>query len=508
MNYVNQIFKFVLSELELSNLTLNINTYKLNSDYLEIIQIVQGKLELRELYSKFDRFVPYLFQDSSISLFIGETDDSSKIVTFTKFEERKNYYREKYDDDEKVNFKLSFKQSISLPLPNKVKIVCYFDSEIINLIEELVDILYVSDLQNINEKINITGITNENYESSIFELSEKKSSKKIEDYILSYISLYEFHEKRISAIPNLMGSHDKISEEMQRTCILDVLSNLFDNKVEESLLVFKQSIKKLNLSDLPKEPFEYYSQISDVVNFVFNDSTRYREKLVIVKNILYDSIDEENVVVSNLSFWNDLLNESSNEYELFVDGKVNKFISEKKEIIKEQFSMSKEINNQISDSKKSLMNNLLSIIGIFLSKFFIDAISNNNSSYSDLAYKIAFYFSGYLIIMYFFSGEFKIYKNFNNRVKIMNTYYPKLYLTKDNIIKDLKESISNPEISQLKSVNIITGGVYFLIFLFFMSKSGYMAYIIDNLISPYPVQVIFLLLPILMFIILKLRKKK
>ncbi|OTN76711.1 hypothetical protein A5886_001790 [Enterococcus sp. 8G7_MSG3316] len=328
----------------------------------------------------------------------------------------------------------------------------------------------------------ISGSFIPNVISSIF--SFRLETEKIDYELSNFIQIQSKYDRNISSVPFLLDSIDFLSSNLSRRIMIDALSNIFDNKNGNSLLIIKQSVKVIEIDKLSGDFEKCYEIISRINEFIFGEPSNYREKLRILRNLLYEGIDEENNNIYDQDFWNKLLILSINEYNIYVDEKVTKFISEKKEIIKEQFSMSKEISNQIAETKKSLMNNIVSIIGIFLSKFIFDAISRNDEHLSFFSYLIALFFSVYLLVIYFISGEFKSYQTYVKRVEIMNTYYPKLYLTKDNIIGDLEEKISNPEIKKLKYVNITAGICYVFFVVLFLQRLGFFDLFIRTIFTP------------------------
>lgn len=483
-NTTENILDLFIKKITLHNKACITNVFKNSESQLQITESLRGKISVSDLDDQFSFFNEHLFSDELTGVFIIEMAETSEIENAASFRDKLKKIKKDYDMDEKIDIKITKKQFFALPL-NKVSIIrCHIVEEISSLIEQLISVLEVKDCVYLTKKINIVGVPWPDFYSSLFNIGVNINEQEINEDILCFIKIQEKHIRKISSIPNLISLTEKLSDEIIRQCTLDLLSNVFDSKVEDTLLIFKQSIKKLELSALSENYMDYYTKISEMINFIFSEESRYREKLRITRNLLYDSISENLSVVYESFFWSNLLLEVINEYELYIDEKVTKFISEKKEIIKEQFSMSKEIAAQVSESKRTLMNNLISVIGIFLSKFVLDAISKNDIEYTKLAYTIALLFSSYLLFVYFISGEYEIYRRFENRVKIMNKYYPQLYLTDDNIISNLENKISTPEIKRLKWVNMLTGIAYILIILFFLSRLGFFEAVFTWIITP------------------------
>lgn len=478
----DNIFNTLIKNVNLGIYQSRINVTNISSNYIQINEVLESKIYVSELDNIVKFSQSFLSDQKYIELFLIKTDTASKISDLKTLKKIVAEIKEQYDFDEDVSFKINKIQRISLPLNKTTTIEYCLETNFKELILQLIDNLRVSDLRCLENKIRISGSFIPNVISSIF--SFRLETEKIDYELSNFIQIQSKYDRNISSVPFLIDSTDFLSSNLSRRIMIDALSNLFDNKNGTSLLIIKQSVKVIEIDKLTGDFERCYEIISRINEFIFGEPSNYREKLRILRNLLYEGIDEENNNIYDQDFWNKLLILSINEYNIYVDEKVTKFISEKKEIIKEQFSMSKEISNQIAETKKSLMNNIVSIIGIFLSKFIFDAISRNDEHFSFFSYLIALFFSVYLLVIYFISGEFKSYQTYVKRVEIMNTYYPKLYLTKDNIIGDLEEKISNPEIKKLKYVNITAGICYVFFVILFLQRLGFFDLFIRTIFTP------------------------
>ncbi|MFB5519663.1 hypothetical protein [Enterococcus casseliflavus] len=484
MNNEANIFNSLLENLNITYTQPRINVAKPSFNRVQIDEILDAQIEVADLECLSRLSKPFLDASDCIQLFLIKTDDASKIVEYEHLNEKITEIKQDYSHDEIVRLKIRRVQKIVIPLEGSPVIEYCLENNFAELILQLIDYLGISDLQYLENKIRIIGPVKQNINSSIFSFSI--DIKKIDSEYINFIQTQSAYDKSISYIPSIVSLSNSITSEILEKCMINALTNIFDNRNQTSLLIIKQAVKELNINNLTGNLGSCYEFISRINMFIFNESSSYREKLRIVRNIIYDCIDEEGFNNDNYDerFWEKLLKISISEYDLYVDEKVTKFIAEKKEIIKEQFSMSKEISNQISETKKSLMNNIVSVIGIFLSKFIFDAISQNDEFFSNFSYLVALMFSVYLLVMYFVSGEFKSYQTYVNRVEIMNTYYPKLYLTKDNIIGDLEKKISNPEIKRLKYVNRISGCCYAFFVILFLQKIGFFNFFAATFFTP------------------------
>lgn len=257
---------------------------------------------------------------------------------------------------------------------------------------------------------------------------------------------------RISILPDVFPS-DCADDAFKKYLCLELLTLFANRKHDEKLEFSRKSNIYIDISQVPVKFGKNYKEICKIIEFAYSEEKSSYEKIIIIKKILEDSFDK-GIDINNLdsAFWEFILEEVDLEYNLYVNDEVSKFLKEKKEIIKEQFNLSNQINSQISTVKKSLISNVVYIIGIFLSKFVIDGLNKGSINYAPFAIYIAFVFSFFLLITFIFSGESKSHEKFEEKIKIINKYYPKLYLTKDNIIKDLEKNITNPEITELKKI--------------------------------------------------------
>lgn len=88
-----------------------------------------------------------------------------------------------------------------------------------------------------------------------------------------------------------------------------------------------------------------------------------------------------------------------------------------------------------------------------------------------------------MLTTFILSGESKSHEKFQGKLEIINNYYPKLYLTKENIINDLEEKITNPEIKELQRIEMTCLFIYigstliFLIWSIFLLYSQMMSHV-------------------------------
>ncbi|EOA3733607.1 hypothetical protein ACYKX7_000873 [Enterococcus hirae] len=464
----------------------NISVERNSDSSLVINEMLDGYISVKKLLASREILNKNFPINPSMSLFIEKMSSDSKITSKDHLNRELSRVENEYNEFDNIKIKMKYTETFNLPFDNSLTIRCIFKSNFEELMELLVKEIKLSDCKNLTTKIMIELNEKTSLKSSLFIFDNIEDNKFLDDEVKNFIKSQMGMDYTIASIPNLIevNADNEKFKELRKDCSINLLGNFFDEKTKEAFIFFKPNYNKIFYRNINISDTKIYSSISKVIYFIYKEKSRYTDKLRISKSLLFSSLDDDNNIICDMQFWDRLYKEIINEYDLFIDDKVTKFLTEKKEIIKEQFQLSKEISNQISESKKNLMNNLLSIIGIFLSKFFIDAINKSDSSYSILAYKIALIFSIYLFVMYLLSGEFKTYTKFENRIVIMNTYYPKLYLTNDNVIDELKSKISTPEILQLKKINILTGVIYFFSILFFTYKLGFFKYLVILIFTP------------------------
>ena len=399
--------------------------------------------------------------------------DEKKRNPNREIESLENEFSSKKELDESIKLKIVFLQKMRLPLrgDNLSFFICdLFDSKA--FLKNLILNLRVEDIEKTISKIHIcSNKIKSGSSSSIFMFNELDTVNpgimEYENYIKEIFKVQEFKKRNLTIFPNLLSYDLIVSSELKKRLYMDCLGLIFSYANKDEVHLYNKTSLNISFKRINSNFFDSYYEMCKTIFFIYQDKKYIKEKLLISQNLIYETLSEDSRMCFEKEFWEKVRNNIEHEYKIFVDDKVDSFIKEKKEVIKDQFNLSNQISSQISDLKRGLINNMITIIGIFMSKFFIDALGKSDFLFTSIAIYISTFFSVYLLVLFYITGDFRIEKKYEKRIEIMNTYYPKLFLTKDNLLSDLDDKIISPEVKGLMKVKITCLAVYWLLFLIF-----------------------------------------
>lgn len=466
--------------MDFNNINLNLNnwnTYTFNESIRITSKCTEKEFRIRQIHEsyiktseidkkrfEFNCIINLMSQDGiSVSLnnsrLDSETDLLNKLKDIT---------------DENIKIKIEVLQNIFFPLANDyIKFYVYDLFDLGDFLKKVTSKLLIGKIKSLEDKINIILSNRTNYESSIFSFSEFSminqdvNSKKIKSTSKNIMGLEKYESSFLTILPNAVPIELIDDLSFKKQIFKENLNLIFNYSNVNEVHLYNKGIVNISFNDFEEEHFESYSNMGLVIGFIYQDEKFSKEKLLISQNLIFEILSEDISLCFKSSFWENLLVNIERDYKLFVDDKVDSFIREKKEVIKDQFNLSNQISNQIADFKKVLMNNLMTIIGIFLSKFFIDALGKTDYLYTSIAIYIGTVFSIYLLFSFYISGDYRIEEKYKNRLEIMNTYYPKLFLTEDNLLTDLKNSVISPEIKDLIKIKRLCLIIYWALVIIF-----------------------------------------
>lgn len=466
--------------MDFNNINLNLNnwntytfdksiriTSKCTEEEFRIRQIHESYIKTSEINKKRHEFncIINLMSQDGISIYLN----NSRIYYGTDL-------LNKLDDitDENIKIKIEALQSIFFPLTNDcIKFYVYDLFDLGDFLKKITSKLLIGKIKLLENKINIILSNRINYESSIFNFSEFSminqdiNSKKIKNTSKNIMELEKYESSFLTILPNVVPVELIDDLSFKKQIFKENLNLIFNYSNVNEVHLYNKGIVNISFNDFIEEYFGSYSNMVLVIEFIYQDEKFSKEKLLISQNLIFEILSEDIALCFKPSFWESILVNIERDYKLFVDDKVDSFIREKKEVIKDQFNLSNQISNQIAELKKVLMNNLMTIIGIFMSKFFIDALGKTDYLYTSIAIYIGTVFSIYLLFSFYISGDYRIEEKYTNRLEIMNTYYPKLFLTEDNLITDLKNSVISPEIKDLIKIKRLCLIIYWTLVIIF-----------------------------------------
>lgn len=376
--------------------------------------------------------------------------NSNSVNNDKELDELLETYEETYtDDDETLKIQLTYTQQFDVPIKDRMEIWLFLSDKVEEMVIKLAKELRIRDLKNNLYKLPI--LSNKHIiESEIFKISPQNENIRLSDEIVSFINNEILEIEQLNIIPFLLS--EKFSVKTRRDSALKLLNKLFEEYKDGQFFLYRRGLKYIDDGNLKETFGTCYEEISKLSLFIGSDSKYYIEKLYITRKILFDALDGKKKYL-DADFWKRIYEQSKNDFCLFVDDEVSKFISEKKEIIKEQYMLSKELTNQIGTLTKNLTTNLIFITSVFVSKFLIDGLSDKSTMGN-----ISIYLGLAIATIYFYlfcaSGDINTHQSYEKKLELMVKEFPKLYLTDDNILIDLEKDITTPELQKLKKLKL------------------------------------------------------
>lgn len=466
-------------DFNIINLNLNNwNTYTFDESIRITSKCTEEEFRIRQIHesyiktSKFNKkrlefnCIINLMSQDGISIYLNNSGIDSETVLLDKLKEI---------TDENIKIKIEVLQDVSFPL-NKdcIKFYVYDLFDLGDFLRKITSKLLIGKIKSLENKINIISSNITNYESSIFNflmINEDINYKKIKSTSKNIMGSEKYESSFLTILPNAIPIELINDLSFKKQIFKENLNLIFNYSNDNEVHLYNKGIVNISFNDFIEDYFESYSNMVLVIGFIYQDERFSKEKLLISQNLIFEILSEDVALCFKPSFWKSILVNIERDYKLFVDDKVNSFIKEKKEVIKDQFNLSNQISNQIEEFKKVLLNNLMTIIGIFMSKFFIDALGKTDYLYTSVTIYIGTLFSIYLLSSFYISGDYKIEQKYRKRLEIMNEYYPKLFLTKDNLIRDLENNVISPEIKDLIKIKRLSLIIYWTLLIIFLILS-------------------------------------
>lgn len=275
--------------------------------------------------------------------------------------------------------------------------------------------------------------------------------------------------------------------EVQKELICQVLSLLVEVDLANQIVIGQNKVLSKNIFGNDYRGLDtFYQKILKVIRFIYDNNYQLFERLGIFKNIFDKSLSVEQISDVYGMNWDALLEETKFQYTLLLENTIKKFISDKKDILKDQFNLSNQITTQISDVKKAIMTDFITVSGIYLSKFVLQLIENDNyNSHFRVVGTVLFLYVLFLLVLIFVSGEFKLHRNFHDRLKVLNDYYPQVYLLEDNIVDNLTDRLSNPELKRLRNIICLKISIYLFVLIIIALETKAVCNILEILISTF-----------------------
>ena len=302
-------------------------------------------------------------------------------------------------------------------------------------------------LENRNTKIRIW-IPEENSDiySPVFSICEERLQ--IPDIL---ISKTEFNHNMLCSLPKIIL--DRNFDEFKRETLDGFLSIVSERKIskDEYIISFeKNAILEMNSIEI--DNIDLFSVLNQLFDFIFYDNKTYYEKLIIFRNIFSEFIKRQNTI-SNLDFQYILKDVQSN-YNLFINDKLKKFISDKQKLTEDFSKLQKEILISIKNISNTISQQFLvlivTILTTFIFKNFNTRLAMSLTVYSGIFYLIC------IIIVNKARGWGFDSKSIISECDTINKNYDMLYSIDKSYINDLKDSESyRTELERLEKIETL-----------------------------------------------------
>ena len=302
-------------------------------------------------------------------------------------------------------------------------------------------------LENRNTKIRIW-IPEENNDiySPVFSICEERLQ--IPDIL---ISKTEFNHNMLCSLPKIIL--DRNFDEFKRETLDGFLSIVSERKIskDEYIISFeKNAILEMNSIEI--DNIDLFSELNQLFDFIFYDNKTYYEKLIIFRNIFSEFIKRQNTI-SNLDFQYILKDVQSN-YNLFINDKLKKFISDQQKLTEDFSKLQKEILVSIKNISNTISQQFLvliiTILTTFIFKNFNTRLAMSLTVYSGIFYLIC------IIIVNKVRGWSFDSKSIISECDDIDNNYNMLYSIDESYIIALKESDSyKAELKRLEKIETL-----------------------------------------------------
>ena len=357
-----------------------------------------------------------------------------------------NYPLELCKETKEINkIAVTLKQN-QFPLENQL---LYFrnSNDFYTFEKKFLKITTFKSLENRNTKIRIW-IPEENSDiySPVFSLCDE--NLQIPDVL---ISKTEFNHNFLCALPKIIL--DRNFDEFKIETLDGFLCIVSERKIskDEYIISFeKNAILEMNSIEI--DDIDLFGVLNQLFDFIFYDDKTYYEKLIIFRNVFSEFIKRQNTI-SNKDF-QCILKDVQSNYNLFINDKLKKFISDKQKLTEDFSKLQKEILISIKNISNTISQQFLvlivTILTTFIFKNFNTRLAMSLTVYSGIFYLIC------IIIVNKARGWGFDSKSIISECDTINKNYDMLYSIDKSYINDLKDSESyRTELERLEKIETL-----------------------------------------------------
>ena len=282
--------------------------------------------------------------------------------------------------------------------------------------------------------------------SPVFSLCEEKLQ--IPDIL---ISKTEFNHNLLCALPKIIS--DRNFDKFKSATLDGFLCIVSERKIsrDEYIISFeKNAILEMNSIEI--DNIDLFGVLNQLFDFIFYDDKTYYEKLIIFRNVFSEFIKRQNTI-SNKDFQYILKDVQSN-YNLFINDKLKKFISDKQKLTEDFSKLQKEILISIKNISNTISQQFLVLIVTILTTFVFKNF-NTRLAMSLTVYSGIFYLICIIIVNKVRGWDFDS-KSIISECDAINKNYDMLYSIDKSYINNLKDSESyRTELKRLEKIETL-----------------------------------------------------
>ena len=282
--------------------------------------------------------------------------------------------------------------------------------------------------------------------SPVFSLCEEKLQ--IPDIL---ISKTEFNHNLLCALPKIIL--DRNFDKFKSATLDGFLCIVSERKIsrDEYIISFeKNAILEMNSIEI--DNIDLFGVLNQLFDFIFYDDKTYYEKLIIFRNVFSEFIKRQNTI-SNKDFQYILKDVQSN-YNLFINDKLKKFISDKQKLTEDFSKLQKEILISIKNMSNTISQQFLVLIVTILTTFVFKNF-NTRLAMSLTVYSGIFYLICIIIVNKVRGWDFDS-KSIISECDAINKNYDMLYSIDKSYINNLKDSESyRTELKRLEKIETL-----------------------------------------------------
>lgn len=276
--------------------------------------------------------------------------------------------------------------------------------------------------------------------TSLFSTREEKLN--IPDILYSKA---EFKQAKICALPSTISRYNY--DCCKEASLVNFLSLVSERKIseEEFIISFQKNailkVENVNLN------LKFFDVLGEIFFFIFEDSKTYYEKLVIFRNVFSDSINrQEKLQTDRLKI---IIKEIQSNYNLFIEDKLKKYISDKQKLTEDFTKLIRNILNSSKTISNNISQQLLILIGTILTTFILKNVNTRSAIFATLSAGLIYlvfllftnYYRGWNIESNTIAKEYEQIKEmYGVLYEVENSYLKKLEkkLDYDNKLKHLE----------------------------------------------------------------------